>query len=54
MFAVFYALGPTFKQGYKQELFSNTDLYLLFTEILKLQPVKTDGSINNIQNMLKE
>ncbi len=54
MFAIFYAIGPAFKKGYKQKLFSNTDLYLLFTKILKLQPVETDGSINNIQNMLKE
>ncbi|MCF6242749.1 MAG: ectonucleotide pyrophosphatase/phosphodiesterase [Bacteroidales bacterium] len=52
MYAIFYAIGPAFKKGYKQKLFINTDLYLLFAKILKLNPGKTDGNINHIKSML--
>lgn len=54
MFAIFYAMGPVFKEGYKQELFSNTDLYLLFAKILEIHPVKTDGNFEEIRRMLKK
>lgn len=52
MYAIFYAIGPAFKKGYKQKLFCNTDLYPLFTKILNIKAVKTDGTLNNVQHML--
>ncbi len=54
MFAIFYAIGPAFKKGYKQKLFSNTDLYILFAKILELKPAKTDGNFKDVEGMLKD
>ena len=54
MFAVFYATGPSFKQNYQQELFSNTDLYSLFAHILNIKPAKTDGDFSKVKGMLKD
>ena len=54
MFAAFYAIGPAFKSAYHQKTFSNTDLYLLFAEILHLKPAKTDGKFSDIENMLNK
>jgi len=54
MYAIFYAMGPVFKKGYKQANFPNIDLYPLFAEILKIKPAKTDGDLEDVKNMLKE
>ncbi len=53
MFAIFYAIGPSFKQNYQQELFSNTDLYSLFAHILNIKLAKTDGDFSKVKEMLK-
>lgn len=52
MHAIFYAAGPAFKTNYSHTTFENVNLYSLFAEILQLQPAKTDGSLENIQQML--
>jgi alkaline phosphatase D len=52
MHAIFYAMGPAFKQGYYPS-FENVNLYALMAFILKLSPVKTDGNIGQVRYMLK-
>jgi len=54
MHAIFYAAGPAFKSDYTHPTFENVNLYVLFAEILNLNPVKTDGSITNVEKMLKK
>ncbi len=53
MHAIFYAKGPAFKKGYRHESFTNVCLYPLIAEILNLQPVETDGSLEQVQSMLE-
>jgi alkaline phosphatase D len=53
MHAIFYAAGPAFKKNYLQPAFPNTDLYPLVAHILKLKPAKTDGSLEDLKDMLK-
>ncbi len=54
MHGIFFATGPAFKTGYRQEAFENVNLYPLFSEILGIQPVKVDGSLEPVKGMLKE
>ncbi len=54
MHAIFYAAGPAFKSDYVHPTFENVNLYALFAEILKLQQAETDGSIENVKQMLIE
>ena len=53
MHAIFYAVGPAFKQGYVHPTFTNTNLYILISKILGLKPEKTDGNFREIKGMLK-
>jgi len=53
MHAIFYAAGPAFKKGYVHPTFENVNIYPLIANILKLTPAKTDGSIENVEGMLK-
>jgi len=54
MHAIFYAIGPSFKKGYRAESFENVHLYSLMAEILKIEPAQTDGSLDEVKNLLKE
>ncbi len=54
MHGIFYAMGPAFKTAMIHPTFQNTDLYSLIAHILGLQPVQTDGSIENVRGMFKE
>ncbi len=54
MHAIFYAVGPAFKSDYIHSTFENVNLYILFAEILNLNPAETDGSITNVEKMLKK
>lgn len=54
MHALFYAVGPAFKQHYQQATFQNINLYALFAEILGLSPAKTDGNLDEVKGMLVE
>ena len=54
MHAIFYAAGPAFKSDYTHPIFENVNLYVLFAEILDLKPAQTDGSITNVEEMLKK
>lgn len=52
MHAIFYATGPAFKKAYVHPTFQNTNLYPLVAEILKLKPIKTDGKLKSVKQML--
>jgi len=54
MHAIFYAAGPAFKKGFRGESFENVNLYALMANILKINPVPTDGDIKNTIQLLKE
>jgi len=54
MLAIFYAKGPGFRQGYTCKAFSNTDIYALIAELLHLTPVKTDGSLEEVSDILNK
>lgn len=53
MHAIFYAFGPSFKEGYSQPTFSNLDIYSIICRILDMKPAKTDGSIKKVKKMLQ-
>ncbi|MBP6977741.1 MAG: ectonucleotide pyrophosphatase/phosphodiesterase [Bacteroidales bacterium] len=53
MHAIFYAMGPSFKSGFRQPSFSNLDVYSLIARILDIKPAKTSGSLKKIKHMLK-
>ncbi|NOU47583.1 MAG: alkaline phosphatase family protein [Bacteroidales bacterium] len=46
--AIFYAIGPDFKQGYLKPSFQNIHVYPLLAHLLHLKPVKTDGNLDSI------
>jgi alkaline phosphatase D len=53
MHAIFYAMGPDFKENYTQDTFENVDIYPLICNILGLKPAKTDGNLEHVTGMLK-
>ena len=49
---IFRACGPDFKRGYTlPHSFSNVDLYSILAELLKIEPAKTDGSLEKVQEL---
>lgn len=54
MHAIFYAMGPVFKENYLEPTFENIQIYNLLCHILGLTPAPNDGRLETIQNMLKE
>lgn len=46
--AIFYAIGPDFKQGYLKPSFQNIHVYPLLAHLLNLKPAKTDGNLDSI------
>ena len=54
MDAVFYAYGPAFKENHIAPTFNNVDIYPLIAHILRLKPAETDGSFENVKNILKD
>jgi hypothetical protein len=53
MFAIFYAVGPSFKKNYKFKELNNVDIYNLICRILKIIPAKNDGDPAHIKGMLR-
>ncbi len=51
--AIFYATGPAFKLNFVQPSFSNVNIYPLLAYLLGITPVKTDGDLQEVINMLK-
>lgn len=54
MHAIFYAIGPVFKKNYKHKSFENINIYSLIAEILNIEPVKTDGKLEEVSEMLNK
>ena len=53
MHAIFYAYGPNFKENEVVPTFENVSIYALIAKILNINPVPTDGNINDIMPLLK-
>jgi predicted AlkP superfamily pyrophosphatase or phosphodiesterase len=53
MHAIFYARGPAFRSAYSQGRFPNTYIYALIASIMGLDPVPTDGNLEEVLPMLK-
>lgn len=52
---IFRACGPDFKRGYTlPHSFSNVDLYSILAELLKIEPAKTDGSLERVQELFSK
>jgi alkaline phosphatase D len=53
MHAIFYAIGPDFKNKYLHKSLNTVDLYPLMTRLLHLEPAETDGKFERVSDMLK-
>lgn len=52
---IFRACGPDFKRGYTlPHSFRNVDLYSILAELLKIEPAKTDGSLEKVQELFSK
>ena len=53
MQVIFRAAGPDFKPGYvKADKFDNVDLYPLLARLLRIRPAATDGSLEEVSDLL--
>ena len=52
MHAIFYAAGPDFKKAYQAPAFQNIHVYSILACLLGIEPAKTDGSIDMVNEML--
>jgi ectonucleotide pyrophosphatase/phosphodiesterase family protein 5 len=48
MHSIFMAEGPAFRKGYTRPPFSNVEVYGIIAHILNLEPVATDGNLDNV------
>ena len=53
MHAILYAVGPDIKKNYVHPSFENVSVYSLMAKLLKLEPAKTDGKLEDVQGMLR-
>ncbi|XP_038076960.1 bis(5'-adenosyl)-triphosphatase enpp4-like [Patiria miniata] len=53
MHPIFVARGPSFRQGLLVEPFENVNIYPLICKILGLEPAPNNGSLENVQDLLK-
>lgn len=53
MHAIFYAVGPAFKENYIQPKFDNVSIYPLVSKIMKMKPAPNDGKLSEVEGMLK-
>lgn len=54
MHAIFYGMGPAFKQGYVHPAFENVNIYPLMCHILGIEPAPCDGNLQEVEAMLSE
>lgn len=54
MFPIFIAQGPAIRKNYIMESFDIVDIYPLMCEILNLEPGINNGSLSNVESMLKK
>lgn len=53
MHAIFYAYGPSFKEGYIHPTFENIQIYSLICRLLGIEPAKNDGNLEVVKGMLR-
>jgi len=53
MHGIFFASGPAFKKGYVHSTFENVHIYELLVKLLEITPAKTDGSLDEVKEMLR-
>ncbi len=53
MEAIFYATGPSFQKNVELPTMANVNLYLIISELLKLQPAPNDGEIEIVRKLFK-
>jgi predicted AlkP superfamily pyrophosphatase or phosphodiesterase len=53
MFAIFYAVGPSFRKNYRLKELNNVDVYILICKILNIRPAKNDGDPAHIKGMIR-
>lgn len=53
MHGIFYACGPSFKQGYRKERLENVNLYGIILQLLRLKPEPNDGKPEDWIDVLK-
>lgn len=51
---IFVAHGPAFRQGYTKRSMRSVDLYPLMCSILGIQPSPNNGSLHNVEDLLKQ
>ncbi|XP_048842180.1 ectonucleotide pyrophosphatase/phosphodiesterase family member 5 [Brienomyrus brachyistius] len=51
---IFVAHGPAFRQGYAKRSMRSVDLYPLMCSILGIQPSPNNGSLDNVEDLLKQ
>ena len=54
MEAIFYAAGPSFKQGIEAPVMANVNLYGLIAHLLRIQPAPNDGDLSVVLPLLRE
>ena len=54
MHAIFYAYGPSFKNGYNLASINNIDIYPLICKILNIKPKPVDGDLDHVKQLLKD
>ena len=54
MHPILYAMGPAFRRNFLAEPFRSVDIYPLMSHILQLDERKTNGSFNNVKQLLRE
>lgn len=54
MEAIFYAAGPSFKQGIETPAMANVNLYGLIAHLLRIEPAPNDGDPAVILPLLRE
>lgn len=52
MEAFFVARGPAFRRGFRVPAFRNIHLYPLMAEVLRIEPQKSDGSLDSVRSLL--
>jgi hypothetical protein len=54
MHPIFYGFGPVFRRNIQAEPFRSVDIYPLMSYILQLKERKTNGSFENVKNILQD
>lgn len=52
MHAIFVARGPAFRRGARVPAFRNIHLYPLLAQVMGIEPVETDGSLDSVRALL--